>query len=115
MTVACGSAPLDRADVQAAKACQAFYLYVSGSATGPDTLNAITPLLANGSQRTSSSATAATTQPAAKWASLGNDLLKATGAAFTHDGAKLKLFGDKASSECASIPARAKKAGNFTH
>jgi hypothetical protein len=113
MTVACGSAPLDHTDVQAAKACQAFYLYVSGSATGPDTLNAITPLL--GTHGASPSVTTATTQTQAKWASLGNDLLRATGAAFTHDGAKLKLFGDKALSECASIPARAKKAGGFTH
>ena len=116
VSAACSSTSVQQADVQAAKACQAFYLYVAGTAAGPDTLNAITPLLGTGTQPPSPSGQAVpSASPSAKWATLGNDLLKATGAAFTHDGKKLKLFGDKAAIECASIPAAAKKTAGFNH
>jgi hypothetical protein len=109
VSTACGaSAPANEADVKAAKACQAFYLYIKGTATGPETLNAIPPLLSPPSP--SASATGA-----AKWDTLGRDLLKATGAAFTKDAKKLKQFGDKAASECASIPAAAKRKGGYNH
>ncbi len=105
---ACGaSAPVNEVDVKAAKACQAFYLYIKGAATGPDTLNAITPLLASPSPSPS--------KGTAKWDTLGRDLLKATGAAFANDAKKLKEFGDKAASECATIPAPAKRIGGYNH
>jgi hypothetical protein len=105
LATACSSGPA-KEDVQAARACEAFYLFARGFNTGARALAAAQQIVPG-----SSGAPAA--HASHKWAPLGRHLIAAIGAAFTGDNKKLNTEGNAASEGCARIPSAAKVAGRF--
>jgi hypothetical protein len=110
-TVASRAAP---ADVAAARACQAFSLYLASAETGTIPKAVGTQLvrkagvLLRGARRDRSAG-----KPLPKWAALGSELLAAAADVVNHKAKALATDGADADRSCATIPDAAARAGGY--
>jgi hypothetical protein len=106
--------PPTAADIAAARACQAFVVYLEDAQTGRvpaaagRTLIADVAVLLKGAKKGQSS-----TKALPPWAALASDLLAAANDVVSHKSAALKTDGASAGAQCQSIPAAAAQAGGF--
>lgn len=112
-SAAAGSAPAP-ADVAAARACQAFAVYLADARAGEvpaatgRTLVAAAAVLLQGAQEDQKAGRAPP-----RWAALGADLLAAADDVVSHRSEALSSDGAAAGASCQTIPATAAKAGGF--
>jgi hypothetical protein len=102
------------ADIAAARACQAFVVYLEDAQSGRvpaaagRTLIADVAVLLKGAKKGQSA-----TKALPPWATLASDILAAANDVVSHKSAALKTDGASAGAQCRSIPAAAAQAGGF--
>jgi hypothetical protein len=102
------------ADVAAARACQAFAVYLEDATRGNVPAAAGRRLIEDAAallQGSSKDQTAHRALP--KWAPLGSDLLASADDVVTHKSAALRTDGAAAGAQCRKVPASAARAGGF--
>jgi hypothetical protein len=106
--------PPAAADVAAARACQAFTVYLSDASAG------VVPRVAGESLvddadalLAGASGNGAATKPLPKWSQLGANLLSAAKDVVDHDSSALATDGAAAAQECQTVPAAAAVAGGY--
>ena len=102
------------ADVAAARACQAFTVYLADAGTGT-VPKADGEALVNDADAllTGAAKDQAANLPLPKWAHLGANLLSSAEDVVKHDSTSLQTDGALAAQECQTVPAAAARAGGY--
>jgi hypothetical protein len=108
-------APVLAADVAAARACQAFQVYVADAETGTIPKAVGSRLVTDaGILLKGAKADHAAGRALPKWAALGSELLAAAADVLADKISALKADGADAQGNCALVPAAAARAGGYT-
>ena len=104
----------DPADVAAARACQAWDVYLSAALTGEvspaqgESLLSAAEVLIAGAQQDQAAG-----RPLPKWAALGGDIINGADDVVNGDAETLQADGAKVAADCKTVPSAADVAGGF--